>query len=50
VSVIDTHFNSSAFVSGSVGLHLSLKIQKNTRAQLLESIERQDGVLLIEEL
>ncbi|MDR2296685.1 MAG: MgtC/SapB family protein [Clostridiales Family XIII bacterium] len=50
VEVLDTHFNSSAFVSGSVGLHLSLKIQKNTRAQLLKSIEKQDGVLLIEEL
>jgi putative Mg2+ transporter-C (MgtC) family protein len=50
VSVLDTHFNSSAFVSGSVGLHLSLKIQKNTRAQLMKSIEKQEGVLLIEEL
>ncbi|MDR2770434.1 MAG: MgtC/SapB family protein [Clostridiales Family XIII bacterium] len=50
VNILDTHFNSSAFVSGSVGLHLSLKISKNTRAQLLTSIERQEGVLLIEEL
>ncbi|MDR2355026.1 MAG: MgtC/SapB family protein [Clostridiales Family XIII bacterium] len=50
VGVIDTHFNSSAFVSGSVGLHLSLKIQKNSRAQLLKNIEKQEGVLLIEEL
>jgi putative Mg2+ transporter-C (MgtC) family protein len=50
VNILDTHFNSSAFVSGSVGLHLSLKIPKNTRAQLLKSIEGQEGVLLIEEL
>ena len=50
VDVLDTHFNSSAFVSGSVGLHLSLKIRKNTRTQLLKSIEKQAGVLLIEEL
>jgi putative Mg2+ transporter-C (MgtC) family protein len=50
VIIVDTHFNSSAFVSGSVGLHLSLKIQKNTRARLVKDIEGQEGVLLIEEL
>jgi putative Mg2+ transporter-C (MgtC) family protein len=50
VNILDTHFNASAFVSGSVGLHLSLKIPRNARAQLLKDIEKQEGVLLIEEL
>jgi putative Mg2+ transporter-C (MgtC) family protein len=50
VSILDTHFNSSAFVSGSVGLHLSLKLPKTTREDLIKSIERQEGVLIVEEL
>jgi hypothetical protein len=50
VTILDTHFNSSAFVSGSVGLHLSLKIQKTPREHLLANIEQQEGVLIIEEL
>ncbi|MDR1245766.1 MAG: MgtC/SapB family protein [Clostridiales Family XIII bacterium] len=50
VSIFDTHFNSSAFVSGSVGLHLSLKLQKNTREILLKNIENHEGVLIVEEL
>jgi putative Mg2+ transporter-C (MgtC) family protein len=50
VGIIDTHFNSSSFVSGSVGVHLSLKIRKNTREDLLKSIEKQEGVLIVEAL
>jgi putative Mg2+ transporter-C (MgtC) family protein len=50
VRILDTHFNSSAFVSGSVGLHLSLKLQKNTREDLFARIEKQEGVLIVEEL
>jgi putative Mg2+ transporter-C (MgtC) family protein len=50
VSILDTHFNSSAFVSGSVGLHLSLRLQKGAREALLRNIEKQEGVLIVEEL
>jgi putative Mg2+ transporter-C (MgtC) family protein len=50
VNITDTHFNSSSFVTGSVGVHLSLKIQKNTREDLLKSIEKQEGVLIVEAL
>jgi putative Mg2+ transporter-C (MgtC) family protein len=50
VSILDTHFNSSALISGSVGLHLSLKLQKNTCETLLKNIENHEGVLIVEEL
>jgi putative Mg2+ transporter-C (MgtC) family protein len=50
VSVFDTHFNSPAFVSDSVGLHLSIRLQKNTRDGILKDIGKHEGVLIVEEL
>jgi putative Mg2+ transporter-C (MgtC) family protein len=50
VKILDTHFNSPALISGSVGLHMSLRLQDNTREAMLKNIENQEGVLIVEEL
>jgi putative Mg2+ transporter-C (MgtC) family protein len=51
VSVIETHFSSSSPISGSVGLHLVLRIPKKTPPQtILSLIAEQEGVSIIEEL
>jgi putative Mg2+ transporter-C (MgtC) family protein len=50
VKIMDTHFNSPACISGSVGLQMSLKLQDDTREAMLKNIENYEGVLIVEEL
>ncbi|MDR0424009.1 MAG: MgtC/SapB family protein [Clostridiales Family XIII bacterium] len=51
VDVYDVHYGSDSLITGSAGLHISMRIPKGMRpGEIIENIGRHEGVSLIEEL